>query len=143
MRVRADEATQAYWNYGVVKIAKDEIVDGGLAQYLAETGAPVTVLDDEPVAGADIRTPDAVPDGSAEKVLEWVGDNPEKALRALESETAGKARKGLMAALEKLLEAAAADGADSGDGSADQGADGGNNDTGAAATGDGQQPPAE
>jgi len=129
MRVRADEATQAYWNYGIVKIAKDEIVEGGLAQYLAETGSPVTVLEDEPAGdNPPPPDPDAVPDGSAEKVLEWVDGNPEKALRALEAETAGKARKGLIASLEKLLEAATGEGQPPG---------------GEQDTNGGQQPPAE
>lgn len=106
MRVRADEACKAYWNYGVVSIAKDEIVEGGLGRYLAETGAPVTVLDDEPTAGADRPPSLGVPDGTIDEIMAWVGDDPGKALRALEAETVGKARKSLIATLEKILEAA-------------------------------------
>lgn len=108
MRVRADEACKAYWNYGIVNIAEGEIVEGGLAQYLAETGAPVTVLEDEPTAGADRPPSLGVPDGTIDEIMEWVGDDPAKALRALEAETAGKARTTLVGKLEKILEAATA-----------------------------------
>lgn len=39
------------------------------------------------------------PDGTVADVLEWVGDNPDRANAALEVEEAGKRRKGVLDAL--------------------------------------------
>lgn len=44
-----------------------------------------------------------VPAGSVEDILEWVGDNPERASAALAAEQGGKARKGLLGPLEDLV----------------------------------------
>lgn len=48
---------------------------------------------------------EAVPDGSAAVVMEWVGDDPEKARMALDAEADGKQRVGLTADLEKIVAA--------------------------------------
>lgn len=48
--------------------------------------------------------PGAVPDGTAEQVLEWVDDDPQRAMLALAAEQArAKPRAGLTAALEKVM----------------------------------------
>lgn len=47
---------------------------------------------------------EAVPEGSAAKVLEWVGDSRERASAALAAEEAGQGRKTLVAKLQGLLE---------------------------------------
>jgi hypothetical protein len=66
--------------------------DGRIAE---EAAAPVEV------------DPNAVPDGSASAVLEWVGTDKDRASRALEAEQAkgDQARKGLTADLSKLIDA--------------------------------------
>lgn len=46
--------------------------------------------------------PDAVPAGTVEEILAWVGDNRDRAGRALEAEWAGKNRPSLIAQLERL-----------------------------------------
>ncbi len=43
--------------------------------------------------------PDAVPAGTVDEVLAWVGDDPGRAARALEAELSGKNRASLVAAL--------------------------------------------
>jgi hypothetical protein len=40
-----------------------------------------------------------VPDGTVADLLEWVGDDPDRANAALEAEEAGKRRKGVLDAL--------------------------------------------
>lgn len=57
-----------------------------------------------------VETPEAdtpaelhVPDGTISEVLEWVGDDQERANTALEHETAHHARKTLLEALEEKL----------------------------------------
>lgn len=52
-------------------------------------------------------TPDGPPAGSAATVLEWVGDDPERAGIALDAEQAGKNRSTLITQLEALIEEAA------------------------------------
>ena len=46
----------------------------------------------------------AVPDGTIDEVLDWVEEDPAKAALALEAERAGKNRKGLVEALESVME---------------------------------------
>jgi hypothetical protein len=59
-----------------------------------ELSAPVT----EPVTGGE------VPDGSAEEVLTWVGDDSDRAFWALDAEKSRpQARKGLVEKLTKLV----------------------------------------
>lgn len=162
MRVTADEKLRIFYNHVPVDIAEGEELDGDFAVFLLERRAPVTPVDDEahahlhaltsgdePTAGADHPPSLGVPEGTVDEIMEWVGDDPAKALRALEAETAGKARKSLIGKLEKLLEAAtASDGdqaGDQADGQADgAGEDDANADNGSAAgDNDQQQPPAE
>lgn len=63
--------------------------------------APLVTAPDENAAD---RAAGDVPDGNAEQVLTWVGDDRERAQRALDAERAGKQRSGLTAQLEKLAE---------------------------------------
>ena len=109
MRVRTTEAISAYFNYQITELPAGAEVSGEFAEYLAATGAPVDVLDGpEPAAsgpaGGSDQSPDEVPDGTAAVVLDWVGDDTDKARRALEAEQArgDKARSTLVAALTKL-----------------------------------------
>ncbi len=56
-----------------------------------------------PLVGAVGSPPsEAVPEGTAAAVLEWVGDNPTRAEAALEAEQAGQGRTTLLRALERL-----------------------------------------
>jgi hypothetical protein len=48
------------------------------------------------------KAADAVPAGTADEVLAWVGDDPARAARALEAERSGRNRAGLAAQLERL-----------------------------------------
>lgn len=69
----------------------------------APKGAAVAVASDGP---DEVESHDnGVPKGSTKEVLEWVGDDPEKALLALEAEQADeKPRKGLVSELEDLVQ---------------------------------------
>jgi len=86
----------------VLDLAKDEEVIGELAEHLA-ANCPTSV---EVLGGGEAGPPpdpDAVPDGTAADVLAWVGDDHDKAAKALEAEQAReKPRSTLVAALEKL-----------------------------------------
>ena len=55
-------------------------------------------------ASSDTQEPKAleVPAGSVAEVLEWVGEDQERAAAALEAEKAGHERKTLIAKLEEL-----------------------------------------
>lgn len=70
---------------------------------------PVEAVDDEPSTPDDGKRVNegqaaAVPDGTVEQVLEWVGDDLDRAIAACEVEQARpKPRAGLMAALEKVV----------------------------------------
>lgn len=70
----------------------------------AKTNEPEVV---EQIAEPEIvkaASVEAVPEGSAAKVLEWVGDSRERASAALAAEEAGQGRKTLVAKLQGLLE---------------------------------------
>jgi len=73
------------------------------------TGWWEAALEPEPepvVETVELPEPDeAVPDGSAAVVMEWVGDDVERARAALDFENEGKQRVGLTADLEKMLAA--------------------------------------
>lgn len=60
-----------------------------------EIKAPEPV--EEPVS------PDEVPEGSAAEVLAWVGEDAERAQRALDAEEAGQQRVGLTKKLKELV----------------------------------------
>ncbi|MFL4904823.1 hypothetical protein ACJ6WF_16950 [Streptomyces sp. MMS24-I2-30] len=118
MRARVLENFAPYWNYGVHPLKQDDEVSGELAAYLVSTHSPVEPLDDEARALRDApaeepQEPTGPPadldiDGTAADVLAWVGEDPERASKALEQEQAkDKPRSTLVKQLEKL---AAADG---------------------------------
>lgn len=116
MRVKVLENASPYYNYGIVRLEKGEEVKGGLALFLLETGADVEPLDEDAKAwkplvadAADSGTNKAEPpaeldiDATAADVLDWVGDDPERADEALAKETAkDKPRTTLVKALEKI-----------------------------------------
>jgi hypothetical protein len=78
------------------KLAKCKVSTEQMTQrWLDALGEPVT---EEPEAVA-------VPDGSAAVVMQWVGDDAERAQAALTAENDGQKRKGLTADLEKMLAA--------------------------------------
>lgn len=110
MRVRftRDSPVHLEQQYRVEDFKEGHEFDGELARYLVRTGAPVEVLEadldvdpDEP--GVDLDG-DGVPGGSAKQVLDWVGDDRDKAAKVLAAEEAkgDKARSTLVAALTKL-----------------------------------------
>lgn len=56
-------------------------------------------------AGAD---PDAVPEGTVPEILSWVGEDAERAQKALDAEVeSSKPRKGLVASLTEIIDAEA------------------------------------
>lgn len=64
-----------------------------------EDGTPLA----EPEAAPAAPDSDKVPSGSIAVVLAWVGEDPDRAVRALDVETAAeRPRKGLVTALEAL-----------------------------------------
>jgi hypothetical protein len=65
----------------------------------APPAAPAPPVDDAPPSTPD---PDAVPTGTAAEVLAWVGEDKDRATRALQAEQAGQKRAGLTTQLEKL-----------------------------------------
>lgn len=68
-----------------------EKVDEPVAEPVAKPVKPETPAPD----------PDKVPDGTADEVLTWVGDNKERAESALTAEQAGQKRKTLIDQLKK------------------------------------------
>lgn len=117
MRVRVLEECRTYWNYGMHKLNVGDVVKGGLAEYLAATGGPVEVLDAPEVSSTQLEDPESpgggepggssggVPDGTADEVLTWVGDDPKKAATAIEvEELRDKPRSTLIGKLEKIVE---------------------------------------
>lgn len=117
MRVKVLEASSPYYNYGLVPLAKDQEVSGGLALFLLETGTNVEPVDD---AAADWLAAQVAPDSAQEpaggdgeldidanaaEVLVWVGEDPERAAEALAAEQAkDKPRSTLVKQLEKLAD---------------------------------------
>lgn len=94
MRVRftRDYTAHIEGQYRVDLFRKGDEFEGTFAQRLVDGGCPVEVLDG-----------DGVPDGSAAEVLDWVGDDADRAGAALVVETArDKPRSTLIASLEKL-----------------------------------------
>ncbi|MFJ2676394.1 hypothetical protein [Streptomyces sp. NPDC087525] len=113
MRVKTREAFSPYYNYGIVPLAKGEEVSGGLALFLLETGSDVEPVDDDAKAWrpAGHEEPETESPGeldieaSAAAVLDWVGDDSERATEALAAEQArDKPRSTLVKALEKIAE---------------------------------------
>jgi NACalpha-BTF3-like transcription factor len=78
--------------------AIQEQLDKGYVARVNEDGTPWVAPEPEPAAD-----PDEVPAGSVAVVLAWVGEDREKAMRALEAENAAdKPRTTLVTALEAL-----------------------------------------
>jgi hypothetical protein len=110
MRAKVLEDIAPYYNYGIIRLAKDEEVTGELAVYLLATNSPVQPLDDEAQSVLDgepepkVEPPAELDiDAKADDVLAWVGDNPERAAEALAAEQAkDKPRSTLVKQLEKL-----------------------------------------
>lgn len=107
---------------------RDQWVAAGALQYIADTGEeyhgpePLTpmAVSDQPVAAADgppvepegeDEPPEASeqsaggpPAGSIPVVMEWVGDDPERAMEALVAEEDGPGRKTLISQLQEIIE---------------------------------------
>lgn len=49
---------------------------------------------------------DEVPEGTIKEVLDWVGEDADKAVEALTAEEAGERRKTLIKSLEEIIEGA-------------------------------------
>lgn len=118
MRVKVLKASSPYYNYGLVPLAKDQEVSGGLALFLLETGSNVEAADEAAAdwlaAQADAEQPQEPAgadgeldiDANAADVLAWVGEGPERAAEALAAEQAkDKPRSTLVKQLEKLADA--------------------------------------
>ena len=71
-------------------------------EYVGEHGDPGP---QDPTAGSESDDEDGdgsdVPDGTTNEVLDWVGDDSERAQRALDVERTGQNRSGLISELEK------------------------------------------
>jgi len=102
MQVKATEKFSVYWNYQVWNLAEGETVSGGLADYLLKTSSPVEEIATGPAVDVD---GDGVPDGTVGQVLEWVGQDRERAALALAAEQSkgDGARATLVTALNKIL----------------------------------------
>lgn len=103
----ATTGKSAYYYQGAVLpdgLDKDRVADVvGLG--LVEQAEVVDHPAPESSAG-EPSEPGAVPDGTIDEVLAWVGDNPERARRALEAEQAAGKRKTLVDQLSKIAEQA-------------------------------------
>lgn len=105
MRVRVVvDKTKAYWEYAVREFVKDEELMGDLARHLLDNTpegavevleadpepepvkAPTPVEDEDP--GNDAGADGPPVDGTIDVLMTWVGDDPERAQRALVAEQA-------------------------------------------------------
>lgn len=70
------------------------------------TEAPVKAEEEQkaPESVEESTEPQGVPDGPAADVLDWVGDDKDRAKEALEAEEAGQKRVGLTKKLKELAE---------------------------------------
>ncbi len=123
MRVRVTKSCVAAYHGELISLTEGEERFGELAEYLATTGVPVDILEEDAPAEAkpkrgrkaadtpqDPPTPppadaDPVPEGTVDVVLAWVNEDPAKrdhrAAAALAVEQARKTpRAKLVAALE-------------------------------------------
>jgi hypothetical protein len=102
--VRVTAACAVAYNNGIHQLAAGEVIPAGeFADHLAASGAPVEP--ETPPAGPEQEPadPDAVPDGTVDEVLAWVGDDPDRAGRALAVEQdRDRPRSTLVDALTKL-----------------------------------------
>lgn len=114
MRVVATEDFKAYINYQTLDIPEGQEIKGVTAAHLLATGSPVKRVDAEPEPQSDVTDDDQQTDGppagldidaSADDVMAWVGEDPDRAEEALEAEQAkDKPRSTLVKKLEKLAE---------------------------------------
>ncbi|MFH8752942.1 hypothetical protein ACH4GK_17895 [Streptomyces rimosus] len=115
MRVRARTALRPYYNYRLIDIPAGTEVSGGLAVHLLETRSDVEPADeaaalwenpgadDQPEEPGGGSEPEA--DGTADDILTWVGDDPDRADTAIAQETArDKPRSTLLKKLQKIAE---------------------------------------
>lgn len=63
-----------------------------------------TVSDEAPETVETVS--DEVPEGTIKEVLDWVGEDADKAVEALTAEEAGERRKTLIKSLEEIIEGA-------------------------------------
>lgn len=68
-----------------------------------EAEAPEVEETEEVEETTEPTNPDEVPEGTAAEVLEWVGEDPERAKKALEAEEEGDQRVGLSKKLKELI----------------------------------------
>jgi hypothetical protein len=87
------------------KVSTETMTQWWEAALEAEPEPEPTVEDVELPEPDDTQEMDVVPEGSAAVVLEWVGDDVDRAQAALEVENEGKQRVGLTNDLEKILAA--------------------------------------
>lgn len=118
MRVTADESfTAVIYGGQMLDITKGDVLKGDVANYLLDSGAPVTA-DETDEQTEELVTGSVAPepveetdelniDGKIEDVLAWVGDDAERALEAHAAEEAkgDKARPRLLSKLAELVEA--------------------------------------
>jgi hypothetical protein len=123
VRVVATKDFKAYINYQTLHIPKGQEVKGVTAAHLLATGSPVKRIDPEPEPvtedgdqehepvtddggpGADSPSGELDIDATADEVMAWVDEDPDRAVQALEAEQArDKPRSTLVKKLEKLTE---------------------------------------
>lgn len=122
MRVRADRAFKTYVGGTLLRASEGSVWEGGSARAMLASRCPVTELEEEPIPEpeepeGDTETNDeqdhqpAQQDeigfvtGNVSDVLDWVGDNPERAKAALEAERSKeRPRASLIKQLNKLAE---------------------------------------
>lgn len=96
--------TRYYYQGAILPDGLDEarvkdVLELGLIEEVDDPAEPASSEADD----QDPTDPEAVPSGTAEDVLAWVGDDQSRALRALEAEKAGdNPRTTLIGKLEKL-----------------------------------------
>lgn len=104
-RARVTEPFNTYYEGVPLSFAAGDVIEGPIADFLYEGGSAVEPVKD----GDEQHGPDGgeskVPDGSAKDVLDWVGDDPERAQAALDAEAAkDKPRSTLQADLKKIAD---------------------------------------
>lgn len=107
MRVTAQEDFTAVIAGGQLLDCKmGDTFKGDVARRLFESGAPVEVAESNEDEAEEIATPDELDiDGKIDDVLEWVGDDSDRALEAhsLEEAKGDKARPRLLSKLAELV----------------------------------------
>lgn len=97
MQVKVDSGFTAVHKCQMLTFTPGQVVKGDIAVYLLGTGAAVTQIDSEPADDLDIT-------GTIEQVLDWVGDNQDRALEASVAESEkDKPRPRLLARLNEIM----------------------------------------